>query len=97
MTIIIIMEPKNVIFNLPSLGYQERLGKDKKETAKEFEAILLKEVLKEAFKPMTEKKSFESRMYYDLFLENLSKSLAEAGGIGIAKFILQNLKDEKVK
>ncbi len=92
------MDPRDIKgFALPSLGYQELLKKDKKEVAKEFEAILIKEFLKEAFKPMTEKKSFQHRMYYDTFLDNLSKKLAEAGGVGIGKFILENIKDEKAK
>ncbi len=91
------MEPKKIDYLINSLGYQETLKKDKKEAAKEFEAILIKEFLKEAFKPILENKSFQSKLYYDTFLENISKKLAEAGGVGIAKFILDNWKDEKAK
>lgn len=90
------MEPgKRVLFSSPGMGYGDVLRRDKKEVAIEFESILLKEILKEAFKPMLEGKSFDTRLYYDAFLENLSKKLAEAGGIGIAKFILENLKEGK--
>ncbi len=91
------MEPAKIEFLVSSLGYQEILKKDKKEVAKEFEAILLNEFLKEAFKPFTKDKSLQNKLYYDAFLENISRKLAQAGGVGIAKFILDNWKDEKVK
>lgn len=74
------------------MTYQEMIKKDKREIATEFESILLKEMLKEAFKPMLQGKSFDTRLYYDSLLEGISKKFAEAGGIGIAKFILENLK-----
>ncbi len=64
-----------------------------KKIASDFEAILLKEILKVAFKPLTEKKSFYQRMYYDMFLDSISKKLASAGGVGIARFIIENLND----
>jgi Rod binding domain-containing protein len=38
-------------------------------------------------------KGFQQRLYYDAFLENLSRHLALNGGVGIAQFILKNLKD----
>lgn len=75
----------------PSLSYRELAGKKPEELAKEFEAILLKEILKEAFRPLTENKSFSTRIYYDEFIESVSKTLASAGGVGIAKYILENL------
>ena len=62
------------------------------ETAREFEAILLKEVLKEAFRPIVKNKSFQERMYYDTFLEGLSRKIALSGGIGVSEFILKSLK-----
>ena len=77
-------------FSLPSLSYRELVKKKPEELAKEFEAILLKEVLKEAFRPLTENKSFSTRIYYDQFIESVSETLASAGGIGIAKYILKN-------
>ncbi len=83
-----------VLFSPQGLNYIDTMKKDKKAVAIEFEAILLKEVMKEAFKPMLEGKSFDTKLYYDIFLENLSRKLAEAGGIGIAKFILDNVKNE---
>ncbi len=83
-----------VLFSPQGLNYIDAMKKDKKAVAIEFEAILLKEVMKEAFKPMLEGKSFDTKLYYDIFLENLSRKLAEAGGIGIAKFILDNVKNE---
>ncbi len=86
---------KRVFFSNPGMGYEDMLKRDKLKIAIEFEAILLKEVLKEAFKPMLEGKSFDTRLYYDTFLEGISKKLAEAGGIGIAKFILEKVGDGK--
>ena len=77
-------------FSLPSLSYRELVKKKPEELAKEFEATLLKEVLKEAFRPLTENKSFSTRIYYDQFIESVSETLASAGGIGIAKYILKN-------
>lgn len=86
---------KKILFSNPSLNPTEMMKKDKKSLAVEFEAILLKEMMKEAFKPLLQNKSFESRLYYESFLENISRKLAEAGGIGVSKFILENLKDDK--
>ncbi len=63
------------------------------DVAKEFEAILLKEVLKEAFRPLLKDKSFQERMYYDTFLEGISRKVALGGGIGIAEYILKSLDD----
>ncbi|MCX8075604.1 MAG: hypothetical protein N3C57_01105 [Aquificaceae bacterium] len=88
------MENK-IFYSTPSMTHHELLKKDKKTVAVEFEAILLKEFLKEAFRPMLEGKSFDTKLYYDTFLEKISKKLAEAGGVGIAKFVLENLRDEK--
>ncbi len=81
------------IYLPPSMGYMQEYTKDKKKLAQEFEAVLLKEVLKEAFKGFMNNKSFQERLYYDAFLENLSRHLALNGGVGIAQFILKNLKD----
>ncbi len=86
---------KKVLFSTQGMNYLDTMKKDKKAVAIEFEAILLKEIMKEAFRPMLEGKSFDTKLYYDTFLENVSRKLAEAGGIGIAKFILDNLKDGK--
>ena len=86
------MNIKEKISYSPSgMAYQELLKRDIKSTAVEFEAILLKEILKEAFRPMLSGKSFEKRMYYDIFLDNISKKLAESGGIGIANSILDRI------
>ena len=77
-------------FSLPSLNYRELVKKKPEELAKELESIFLKEILKEAFKPLTEDKSFSTKIYYDQFIESVSETLASAGGIGIAKYILKN-------
>ncbi|RMH80435.1 MAG: hypothetical protein D6674_04200 [Acidobacteria bacterium] len=86
---------EKVIYSNPGLGYIEGLKGNKREVAVEFESLLLKELLKEAFRPLLEGKSFEKRLYYDAFLEAIGRKMAEAGGIGIAKFLLENIRDEK--
>lgn len=86
---------KKVLFSTQGMNYIDTIKRDKKAVAVEFEAILLKEVLKEAFRPMLEGKTFDTKLYYDIFLENISRKLAEAGGMGIAKFILDNVRDGK--
>ncbi|MEN3029097.1 MAG: rod-binding protein [Aquificaceae bacterium] len=88
-------EDKKIAYSIPGMTPLDVLKRDKKAVALEFEALLIKEMLKEAFKPMLEGKSFDTRLYYDTFLEKLSKKMADAGGIGIARFILENLKDGK--
>ena len=79
-----------VIFAKPSYTYRQFLKKDIKSVAKEFEALMIKQVLKEAFRPVLKNKSFYQRFYYDMFLEGTSKQLAEAGGVGIARFVVES-------
>ena len=79
-----------ILFSNPSYNYRELVKKDIKSVAKEFEAIMLKQILKEAYRPILKKKGFYQRMYYDFFLEGISEKLAEAGGIGIARFVIEN-------
>ena len=79
-----------VYFSNPSYNYRDLMKKDVKEVAKEFEAIMIKQILKEAYRPILRKKSFYQKMYYDMFLEGVSKRLAEGGGVGLARFILEN-------
>ncbi len=92
---------KKVNFLTPSYNYRGFLKRDIKEVAQEFEAMLLRQVLKEAFRTTLRRKDFFQRMYYDMFLENLSLQLAKAGGVGIADFILENYREsittEKVR
>lgn len=78
-----------VTFSEPSYNYRELVKKDIKSVAKEFESILIKQVLKEAFRSVLKDKSIYQRFYHDMFLEGVSKKLAEAGGVGIAKFIVE--------
>ncbi|MFN3871180.1 MAG: rod-binding protein [Aquificaceae bacterium] len=82
-------------FSVPGLTSQELLKRDKKSLALEFEAIFLKEILKEAYKPLLKDKPFDTRIYYDMFLDNIGKELAKGGGIGLANFILKVCKDGK--
>ncbi len=84
-----------IIFSNPSYNYREFMKKDIKSVAKEFEAIMIKQILKEAYRPIIKDKGFYQRMYYDMFLEGVSEKLADAGGIGIAKFIIENFRDNQ--
>ncbi|WP_457601282.1 transglycosylase SLT domain-containing protein [Hydrogenivirga sp.] len=79
-----------VIFSKPSYNYRQLLKKDVKSVAKEFEALMIKQVLKEAFRPIMKGKSLYQRFYYDMFLEGVSEQLADAGGVGIAKFVIES-------
>ncbi len=79
-----------VYFSNPSYNYRDLMKKDVKEVAKEFEAIMIKQILKEAYRPILRKKSFYQKMYYDMFLEGVSKRLAEGGGVGLARFIVES-------
>jgi len=81
-----------VIFSKPSYTYRQFFKKDIKSVAKEFEALMIKQVLKEAFRPILKNKSLYQRFYYDMFLEGTSKQLAEAGGVGIARFVVESYK-----
>ncbi len=79
-----------IIFSTPSYNYRELVKKDVKSVAKEFEAIMIKQILREAFRPIVKNKSFYQRFYYDMFLDGMSEQLASAGGIGIARFVLES-------
>ncbi len=81
-------------------AFREMVKKDVRSVAKEFEAIMLKEILKTAYRPLIKNKSFYQQMYYDMFLEKVSDQMAQAGGVGIAKFIVDNFyegKEENLK
>ncbi len=80
---------------LPPYTYTDLIKKDVKSLAREFEAIMIKEMLKVAFKQTLEGKSFQHRMYFDMFLEGVSRKLSEGGGIGLADYILRSLKGRK--
>ncbi len=81
---------------IPPPNFESSLrNKSKKEVVREFEAIMIKQLLKEAMKPTLSNKSFGYRMYYDYFLEAVSKKMAESGGIGLGKFILEQSKDDR--
>ncbi len=84
-----------IIFSKPSYNYRELVKKDIKEVAKEFEALMIKQILKEAYRPFIRRKGFYQRIYYDMFLDGVSQELSKAGGIGIAKFIIENFHDRK--
>ena len=78
-----------VWFSPPPNNFSDLRKKSFKEVAQEFEAVLLKEVLKNAFRPLVNGKSFSQRLYYDMFLDSVSRQMAKAGGVGIADYLLK--------
>ncbi len=85
-----------VEFPFPPQNYTDLLKKkDLKEVSVEFEAILLKQILKEAFGSFLKNKSFEQRIYYDTFIEKLAEHIARAGGIGISEYIVNSVEGEQ--
>ncbi len=81
-------------FESPSYFSDVLKKRDKKTAVREFEALMIKAMLKEALKPTLSNKSFGYRMYYDYFLEAVSKKMAESGGIGLGKFIMEKIEAE---
>ena len=84
-----------VTLPFPPYTYKDLIKRDVKSLAREFEAIMLKEVLKVAFRPTLEGKSFQHRIYFDMFIDSVSRKLAEGGGIGLADYILRSLRGRK--
>lgn len=82
-----------ITFSKLSYNYMTINKRDINTAAKEFEALMIKQILKEAYRPIIKNKGFYQRMYYDMFLESMSNKLAEAGGIGVAKFIIESYKN----
>ncbi|GEM_PF-1873081 len=83
------------VLPIPPQTFRDYVKKDIKTLAREFEAILLKEVLKEAFRPFLKERSFSQRVYYDMFLETISRKLAEGGGVGVADYVLRSLRGKE--
>jgi len=81
-------------FEPPSYFNDVLKRRDKETAVKEFEALMIKAMLKEAMKPALSNKSFGYRMYYDYFLEAVSKKMAESGGIGLGRYIMEKLKED---
>jgi len=79
-----------VYFGSSPLSYTDLGKKELRDVVVEFEAIMIKEMLKEAYRPILSGKSFYQRLYYDIFLEGVSERLAGSGGIGIARFVIES-------
>ncbi|HHJ64690.1 MAG TPA: hypothetical protein ENJ61_07265 [Aquifex aeolicus] len=88
---------RGIFFSPDPYSYREQIRRDVRSAATEFEALLLKEILKNAYRSLLRGKSFHQRIYYDMFLENVSRKLAEAGGVGIARFVIENFRGEEVR
>lgn len=92
-------DPKNI----QSLSANQLLGQDKKlqVAAQQFEAILLRQVLKESLKPMIEGainlKGTGSNIYQHWLVDTYANALSQTESFGIASTLKQQLIQSKEK
>ena len=76
----------------------EQRDKDLKEASVDLEAILLKMMYSEMYKTVPKDELFGDdnamEIYQDMYHGELTKEMANAGGIGLAKFIYKQLADK---
>jgi Rod binding domain-containing protein len=84
--------------NAPDLYSLARMGNTKKglkAAAREFESLLLNEMLKSMRKTVEKNPLFHGGsaedMFEDMYYQELSRTLAQSGGIGLAKIIYDQL------
>jgi Rod binding domain-containing protein len=74
-----------------ALSEQEKIG----ELSKQFESLLVRQILAEAQKPVFQSKysdnSFAGSVYRDLNVQNLAEGISRAGGLGLAGVLQQQL------
>jgi Rod binding domain-containing protein len=75
--------------------------KTAEDAAKDFESLLLKQMLSEMWQTIPKEGILEGgraeEMYYDMFHESVADSIAENGGIGIKKELLEDMKRQERK
>ena len=82
---------------LESLAHNQALTQQQKiaETSRQFEAVLLRQILSEAQKPVITSEftdnSNTAGIYQDMVTNQLADSLSRSGGIGLAKLFEQQL------
>ncbi|MDQ7823764.1 MAG: rod-binding protein [Candidatus Eremiobacteraeota bacterium] len=67
-----------------------------KDACQQFESLFLSQILKEMKKSIPKAEGEEGKdkdMYEDLMYEEISKSMAASGGIGMANILYQQMKD----
>jgi peptidoglycan hydrolase FlgJ len=66
-----------------------------KDACQQFESLFLSQILKEMKKsiPKSDGESKDKEMYDDMMYDEISKSMASSGGIGMANILYQQMKD----
>jgi Rod binding domain-containing protein len=74
-----------------AMSEQEKIG----ELSKQFESLLVRQILAEAQKPVFQSKyadnSFAGSIYRDLNVQHLADGISQAGGLGLAGVLQQQL------
>ncbi len=97
----ILMKKLNSDINKLSKEAKEiKNDKKLKDACKDFESFFLYYMFKEMKKTVPEydivKKSNGEKIYESFYLEQITKKMADRGGIGIADMIYNNFKQEKI-
>jgi peptidoglycan hydrolase FlgJ len=66
-----------------------------KDACQQFESLFLSQVLKEMQKsiPKNEGEGKDKEMYQEMMYDEISKSMASSGGVGLANILYQQMKD----
>ncbi len=79
-------------------GNQDRSPAQLQDACKQFEAILVRMILKEAHLERSLVSSEDrANLYGDLLIETLAKSVVDGGGMGIAEILYQQLSQNSVE
>lgn len=83
--------PVERLADTAALSEQEKIG----ELSRQFEALLVRQILAEAQKPVFESKyadnSFAGSIYRDLNVQHLADGISQSGGLGLAEVLQQQL------
>lgn len=75
----------------PNVPEREKLA----EAGRQFEAVLLRKILAEVYKPMVQSKyntsSLQSSIYQDMITSQMAESLSRSGSFGLARQLEQQL------
>ncbi|MGC8677872.1 MAG: flagellar biosynthesis protein FlgJ [Hydrogenobaculum sp.] len=85
-----LLPPENFTNEFSHLNNKEKI----KKASEQFEAFFLEEILKEAYKSFASENDFQANTYQDMFFQNITKVLSEAGGVGFGKFIEKAVEQE---
>ncbi len=86
--------PFDQLANHPQFSEQEKVG----EASRQFEAVLLRQILTEAtktlFKSSVNPESSSDGIYQDMITNNLADQMSRAGGFGLSRVLNQQLQHE---